>query len=1516
MLHLPLKATENTNITDGLYRFVKMAYSVEQAEEHREVYNEISALRNKVRAVKHKEEDASESVKLLLRYYRLLCAMRIRFGTVVEDAEEWAPFTWKDAFKPSEKTSRPELNFEIACVLFNLAAALSYAASLENRATTSGLRAACASFQSAAGALEALAALLPLGDEHERGAEVTTDLHPRAVRAWRDLMLAQAQQCFYLKAVLDQVKPSVVAKLAAQVSTFYEEATASLQHAELRQKLTTWVATFEGQATLFRGWAQYHAAAEHANAHEYGSQVCRLSRATAILTALVKSANRQGPPPVLLAQAEAHEAIAKATAKAARENEQVYNERIPSIEALPPVEPKAIVKPTKLTELHPAELGPQQRADGRSEGGGTAGTSRGASRPGSPIYGSPTPIYAKGVEVGSSASAGSARGDPFYKLVPLAVLGDVSVFTAQRDHALRALGERREDAAQLASADLAEMDLPDALDAAAHEHLAAIPMPLAETLHALTLRGGAGWLREAIDDLADRAKDMESLANHIDATLEVEEGADRQLHLVHGSRWHALPSVQLNMDAREELSSLREKLATARHADGALNAALGARTDALEPLALPYEVLAEQVPRRPVSLAEEPCAKDVRALLQSLETTARAMDATLSEARAACEDGGALGERAITDALVYRGDGAGGSNVEVIAAHVALLMPYAERLSDQEAQQASLLGALRTSNEAFTRARVDDPTIDERQRYLERLDAVVGAFQEIDGMVAQGAAFYDQVEVALEALSTRVAGLAAARSLERSELLFHIQEEADVRRDESRAHEAAAQAAAQAAAAQAAAAKAAAAEAAAAEAAAEDDEFESPKSPLWAEVIEAEVDGLPTATAFTSFGAPPGRPPPPLAPGAEGEAPPSTSPDGSPRIGTWSRSLGCSSSQLTQDLLGHEASRPKQAVKRVSFRGVAPDAPARLPADEAMTRALRTAAAEATPSRAVDADGSQVPSEEEQLAWAMAQSQQGAPPRSPSPVNARAPPPPSASASEEEQLAWAMAQSAAEATQQQQLQRQEPEHQLELDRFPPPSLSLYAASRWARTSDLQDEARPPLATPSPAYPAPSAMVASAPHRAPPNVGAPPPPFQPPTSMAAYAAPPPVVHPMVAPPKPAAPLVPPVVPPTAPPSSAPNAMRTAAPPLTPPLAPPSLSAKATPFAAPPMFAESPGSARGFAPPTTFSPPPPTTFSSPQLTTFSPPPPRAAPAAALPPYQARPVPPPSASASEEEQLAWAMAQSQQGAPPRSPSPVNARAPPPPSASASEEEQLAWAMAQSAAEATQRAPPPVGAPLSRVPTAVSPAFSPVATSPRSTPPSYSPAAPPPAHVHLANPPPRAHKPPPPATTTTTTSFAPPPYTYSAPAPPPTYSPASAEGASEEAQLAWAMRESKSTTTPAITPPATTTAIRYGSAPTPAAPPSYGMVSSAVPGVTVPGVARPPPAYTMSAAASYASPPTYSQLASTSAPPAYASQLLSTPVPNTVPPVRPLTYAKPPAMPPPSANPTIHAPPAFTWG
>ena len=84
------------------------------------------------------------------------------------------------------------------------------------------------------------------------------------------------------------------------------------------------------------------------------------------------------------------------------------------------------------------------------------------------------------------------------------------------------------------------MDLPHALSAARSD--AKIPPPLCDTLHRITAGGGARQLADVLDDIAERARDMESLAMSVDATLEVEEGADRQLQVAYGERWQAVLS--------------------------------------------------------------------------------------------------------------------------------------------------------------------------------------------------------------------------------------------------------------------------------------------------------------------------------------------------------------------------------------------------------------------------------------------------------------------------------------------------------------------------------------------------------------------------------------------------------------------------------------------------------------------------------------------------------------------------------------------------------------------------------------------------------------------------------------------------------------------------------------------------------------------------------------------------------------------------------------------------------------
>lgn len=48
------------------------------------------------------------------------------------------------------------------------------------------------------------------------------DFSPDFITLCINLMLAQAQECFYEKAVKDNMKPTLISKLAAQVADFYE----------------------------------------------------------------------------------------------------------------------------------------------------------------------------------------------------------------------------------------------------------------------------------------------------------------------------------------------------------------------------------------------------------------------------------------------------------------------------------------------------------------------------------------------------------------------------------------------------------------------------------------------------------------------------------------------------------------------------------------------------------------------------------------------------------------------------------------------------------------------------------------------------------------------------------------------------------------------------------------------------------------------------------------------------------------------------------------------------------------------------------------------------------------------------------------------------------------------------------------------------------------------------------------------------------------------------------------------
>lgn len=125
-----------------------------------------------------------------------------------------------DAFT-QKPTSQHSLAFEKASLIFNISAVLSCYAAAQNRTEDSGLKTAYHSFQASAGMFTYI-------NENFLHAP-STDLNHSTVRTLINIMLAQAQEVFLEKQILDKKKSALIAKLASQAAFFHSQALEGVQ---------------------------------------------------------------------------------------------------------------------------------------------------------------------------------------------------------------------------------------------------------------------------------------------------------------------------------------------------------------------------------------------------------------------------------------------------------------------------------------------------------------------------------------------------------------------------------------------------------------------------------------------------------------------------------------------------------------------------------------------------------------------------------------------------------------------------------------------------------------------------------------------------------------------------------------------------------------------------------------------------------------------------------------------------------------------------------------------------------------------------------------------------------------------------------------------------------------------------------------------------------------------------------------------------------------------------------------
>ncbi|XP_050079979.1 tyrosine-protein phosphatase non-receptor type 23 [Anopheles maculipalpis] len=215
MVSFELKTSPEPTNFSALKQYIAEYYQEDPASYSKECYQLEQLRGNAVRPTR--DVDGTATIR---RYYCQLHSIQNRFllGTVSE-GQQMLTFHWKDLYAGCVLT-KWNIKYEMAVVLHNFAALHTQLGAAESRSDPESMKKACTHFQCAAwayGYVKDNYALLLQGD-------LSTEL----LIFMQALCLAQAQECIMEKSLCDNRKSGIIAKVTAQIVSYYNSALAAL----------------------------------------------------------------------------------------------------------------------------------------------------------------------------------------------------------------------------------------------------------------------------------------------------------------------------------------------------------------------------------------------------------------------------------------------------------------------------------------------------------------------------------------------------------------------------------------------------------------------------------------------------------------------------------------------------------------------------------------------------------------------------------------------------------------------------------------------------------------------------------------------------------------------------------------------------------------------------------------------------------------------------------------------------------------------------------------------------------------------------------------------------------------------------------------------------------------------------------------------------------------------------------------------------------------------------------------
>lgn len=522
MISSPLKQTNEIDWIAPLKQHIRSAYG-DDPERYSEECATLNRLRQDMRGA---GKDSAAGRDLLYRYYGQLELLDLRFP--VDENHIKISFTWFDAFT-HKLTAQYSLAYEKASIIFNISAVLSCHAAQMNRHEDTGLKTAYHSFQASAGMFTYI-------NENFLHAP-STDLSRDTVKTLISVMLAQGQEVFIEKQIVDKKKPGLLAKLAAQAAYLYAQAVEGVQLNVANAIFErVWLLMVQIKQHHMASLAQYYQAIADNEANSYGQSICRLQAAqnaskeasrlaNAFPGSMPSNSNLSSETGTILADlTKKHlSAIQELLAEYNRDNDMIYHQPVPSESNLTSIPKLPAAKAIPVSELYQGQ--DIQRIIGP---------------------------------------------DIFQRIVPMSVTESASLYDEEKAKLIRAEGERVETADDELATSLDYLKLPGSLN---------------------ILKGGLDQESMGVDDefrnwcaelsghspftptFEQLREDKQSILSTLDGCskqLDMEESVCEKMRSKYGGEWTQQPSSRLTSTLRTDSKSYRSAVEEASTSDAQL----------------------------------------------------------------------------------------------------------------------------------------------------------------------------------------------------------------------------------------------------------------------------------------------------------------------------------------------------------------------------------------------------------------------------------------------------------------------------------------------------------------------------------------------------------------------------------------------------------------------------------------------------------------------------------------------------------------------------------------------------------------------------------------------------------------------------------------------------------------------------------------------------------------------------------------------------------------------------------